>query len=138
MKTYWFCEDCEKSGSVKHAPDCDVWHVVVEITAAHKIVSPQCDQPCAKIRVSLHPFPVSEEGPSKIEGGILHYQPPALHLDLSKYKPSDTALMITWPGGGQSSLYVRELFSVFEYLWGKRKRSYWWKKRKQQWWEREK
>lgn len=33
--THWYCERCQRSGQVEHAPDAGVWQVFVQIIDAH-------------------------------------------------------------------------------------------------------
>ena len=47
----WYCEKCDRHGDIMYAPAQDVRSVIYDIEDSHRKVSPQCDQPVARIRV---------------------------------------------------------------------------------------
>jgi hypothetical protein len=54
MRTYWFCERCDKKGSVQHDAHAGVWEVYQSISAAHeKKGRPLGCFGLQKVRVSL-------------------------------------------------------------------------------------
>lgn len=50
--TFWYCEVCEKGGTVEHGRHLDAWSGVNLIYEAHHAASPICPE-LYKIRVSI-------------------------------------------------------------------------------------
>lgn len=52
----WFCEVCDKEGSIPLKPHEDVMSVIYKIEDSHEAMSPDCPNPIRNIRVVNHWF----------------------------------------------------------------------------------
>jgi hypothetical protein len=53
MTTEWYCEGCNKAGSVKHEPDAGILEVVSKVKDSHIFASPNCEVPVERLKAEI-------------------------------------------------------------------------------------